>query len=146
MEISKSFFALWAPRVLGIVRIVTGFLYLQHGTAKFFGVPHVAALDGVQLFSIFGFAGVLELVFGTLVMLGLFTRLSALILSGEMAVAYFMFHAPHGLMPLQNQGEPAVLFCFIFLYFAAAGGGAFSIDAARRRRDATHDFTRTKIM
>ncbi len=131
MEISQSFYAAWTPRILGILRIVTGFLFLQHGMAKLFGVPHVAMFDGLQLFSLMGLAGVLELVGGLLVLVGLFTRPTAFILSGEMAVAYFMAHAPKGFLPILNQGELAVIYCFVFLYFAAAGAGAFSIDAKR---------------
>jgi putative oxidoreductase len=98
--------------------------------AKLFGVPHIAMFDGVQLFSLMGFAGVLELVGGLLILVGLFTRPTAFILSGEMAAAYFMAHAPHGFLPILNQGELAVVYCFVFLYFAVAGAGAFSIDTA----------------
>ncbi len=129
MIIPKIFYTVWAPRVLGILRIVIGFLYMQHGTAKLFGVPHIAMFDNVTLFSLLGFAGVLELVGGLLILVGLFTRPTAFILSGEMAVAYFMAHAPHGFLPILNQGELAVLYCFAFLYFAVAGAGAFSADA-----------------
>jgi putative oxidoreductase len=130
MKNSKLFYTLWAPRVFGILRIIIGFLFVQHGTAKLFGVPHIAMFDGVQLFSLMGFAGVLELVGGLLILVGLFTRPTAFILSGEMAAAYFMAHAPHGFLPILNQGELAVVYCFVFLYFAVAGAGAFSIDAA----------------
>jgi putative oxidoreductase len=119
---------LWAPRLLSILRIVTAFLFLQHGTAKLFGFPHVAFFDELSLFSLIGFAGLLEVVGGLLLVLGLFTRPVAFILSGEMAFAYFIGHAPKGLIPLLNGGEPAILFCFIFLYLAAAGGGAWSFD------------------
>lgn len=131
MAISQSFYAQWTPRILGVLRIVTGFLFLQHGMAKLFGVPHVAMFDNLQLFSLLGLAGVLELVGGLLVLIGLFTRPTAFILSGEMAVAYFMAHAPKGFLPLLNQGELAVVYCFVFLYLAVAGAGAFSIDAGR---------------
>jgi putative oxidoreductase len=131
---NDAFFETWTPRALALLRIVTAYLFLQHGTAKLFGVPHVAMFDGLQLFSLIGFAGLLEVVGGVLLILGLFTRPAAFILSGEMAFAYFIGHAPQGkvLSPMLNQGEPAVLFCFIFLFFAAAGAGAWSIDAARR--------------
>lgn len=118
----------WAPRLLSVLRIVTAFLFLQHGTAKLLGFPHVAFFDGLSLFSLIGFAGVLELVGGVLVLLGLLTRPAAFILSGEMACAYFIGHAPKGLFPILNSGEPAILFCFIFLYLVAAGGGAWSLD------------------
>ncbi|NUU35217.1 DoxX family protein [Pseudomonas sp. C2B4] len=118
----------WAPRLLSVLRIITAFLFLQHGTAKLFGFPHVAFFDELSLFSLIGFAGVLEVVGGLLLVLGLFTRPVAFILSGEMAFAYFIGHAPKGLFPLLNNGEPAILFCFIFLYLVAAGGGAWSLD------------------
>ncbi len=129
MKISKSFYTVWTPRVLGLLRIIVGFLFLQHGGAKLFGIPHIAMFDGVQLVSLMGLAGVLELVGGLLILLGLFTRLAAFILSGEMAFAYFMAHAPHGFLPILNQGELAVIYCFVFLYFSIAGAGAFSMDA-----------------
>jgi putative oxidoreductase len=131
----RSRFAAYTPYALALLRVVVGFLFVQHGTAKFFGVPHVAALEGVQLFSLVGVSGVLELVGGLLLLIGLFTRLTAFVLSGEMAVAYFMMHAPHGspLSPMLNGGEPAVLYCFIFLLIAAAGAGAWSIDGMRGR-------------
>ena len=110
-------------------------LVLLHGIAKLFHVPHVAMYDGVQLMSLLGLAGVLELVGGALLIVGLFTRVTAFVLSGEMAVAYFTAHASKGnpLMPMLNEGEAAVLFCFIFLFLAAAGAGAWSIDAKRSR-------------
>jgi putative oxidoreductase len=132
---SRSRFAQYTPYALAFLRVVVGFLFLQHGTAKFFGVPHVAALEGVQLFSLVGVAGVLEVAGGLLVLIGLFTRPAAFLLSGEMAVAYFMFHAARGsvLSPILNGGESAVLFCFIFLLIAAAGAGAWSIDGMRGR-------------
>jgi putative oxidoreductase len=131
MEISQSFYAVWTPRILGILRIVTGFLFLQHGMEKLFGVPHDAMFDGLQLFSLMGLAGVLELGGGLLLIVGLFTRPTAFVLSGFMAVAYFMAHAPKGPLPILNHGELAVVYCFVFLYLAVAGAGAFSIDAGR---------------
>ena len=131
-----SRFARYTPYALGLLRIVVAFLFLQHATAKLFGVPHVAALDGVPLFSLFGVAGMIELAGGLLVLIGLCTRPAAFVLSGEMAVAYFLVHAAQGsvLSPLLNGGESAVLFCFIFLMFAAAGAGAWSVDGMRGRR------------
>ena len=129
-----EFFATWQPRLLSVLRIMTALLFLQHPTAKFFKFPHVAMFDNLQLFSLTGFAGMLELVGAILLLLGLFTRPVAFILSGEMAFAYFIGHAPRGFFPLTNGGEPAVLFCFIFLYLAVAGGGIWSIDAMRRTR------------
>ena len=126
--------ASWTPQALAVLRIVTAFLFLQHGTAKLFGVPHVAMFDDLPLFSLIGFAGMLEVVGGILLILGLFTRPVAFILSGEMAVAYFMAHASQGyvLSPMMNQGESAVLFCFIFLFLVFAGAGAWSLDAMRQ--------------
>ena len=129
----QSFEVVWAPRALAALRIVTGYLFIQHGTAKLFGVPHVAMFDQLTLFSLLGLAGVLELVGGALLLLGLFTRAAAFVLSGEMAVAYFMAHAAKGhvLLPTLNQGEAAVLYCFICLFLFVAGGGAWSIDSVR---------------
>lgn len=129
--LNQHFSDTWSPRILGVMRIVLGFLFLQHGSAKLLGFPHVAMFDGVQILSLMGVAGILELVGGTLLLLGLFTRPVAFLLSGEMAFAYFMAHAPQGLLPILNQGELAVVYCFAFLYLAVAGGGAFGIDAVR---------------
>lgn len=130
----NAFFNLWTPRLLAVLRIVTAYLFLLHGTAKLFGVPHIAYFDGLPVLSLIGFAGMLEVAGGALLLLGLWTRPVAFVLSGEMAFAYFMGHASKGaaLLPLINQGESAVLFCFIFLYFAAAGAGAWSVDAIRK--------------
>jgi putative oxidoreductase len=129
MPLNQSFLADWAPRLLSVLRIVTAFLFIQHGTAKLLGVPHIASMDGVTLFSLAGFAGVLEIVGGFLVLIGLYTRPTSFILSGEMAFAYFMAHAPQGFLPIVNHGELAVMFCFVFLYLAAAGAGPWSVDA-----------------
>ena len=121
------------PYALALLRIVTAFLFVQHGTAKFFGVPHVAMFDGLQPMSLMGVAGGLELVGGVLLLIGLFSRPVAFVLSGFMAAAYFMAHASQGhvLTPILNQGELAIMFCFVFLLISAAGGGAWSVDAAR---------------
>ena len=110
--------------------IVAGYTFLLHGTAKLFGVPHVAMFDGLQVISLMGLAGILEVAGGLLLILGWFTRPVAFLLSGQMAVAYFMAHAKANnfLLPLLNQGESAVLFCFIFLFLVFAGAGAWSID------------------
>lgn len=121
----------WAPRLLSVLRIVAALLFLQHGTAKLFAFPHVAMFDGLQLLSLMGLAGVLELVGSVLLALGLFTRPVAFVLSGEMAFAYFMAHAPRGFFPILNGGELAVLYCFVFLFLAAAGPGPWSVDARR---------------
>jgi putative oxidoreductase len=133
MILSDSTCKVWTPRILSILRIIIGFLYLQHGMAKLFGIPHIAMFDNLQLYSLLGLAGVLELAGGLLILVGLFTRITAFILSGEMAVAYFMAHAPHGFLPILNQGELAVVYCFVFLYLSVAGGGAYSIDAMRSK-------------
>jgi len=125
--------ARYAPHAQALLRIVCGYLFVVHGSMKLFHVPHAAMFDGVTLMSLMGLAGVLELVGGVLLILGLFTRVVAFVLSGEMALAYFMAHASHGnaLFPQLNQGEAAVLFCFAFLFLAAAGPGAWSLDAQR---------------
>lgn len=121
----------WTPRILSLLRIVTGFMYMLHGTAKILHVPHQAQYDNLQLLSLIGIAGILEMIGGFLVTIGLFTRQTAFILSGEMAVAYFMAHAPKGALPVLNQGDAAVLYCFVFLYFVVAGAGPWSVDARR---------------
>jgi len=123
----------WAPRLLSVLRIVAGLLFIEHGTSKLLGFPAGGETGTVALFSLVGLSAVLELVGGVLLTLGLFTRITAFILSGEMAVAYFMVHAPSSFFPLINRGEPAILYCFLFLYIAAAGAGPWSIDALRRR-------------
>src|SRR4051794_15741152 len=112
----------WTARAHALLRIVVGYLYLMHGSAKLLHMPHVAAFDQLQIASLVGVAGILELVGGALILVGLFVRPVAFILSGEMAVAYFMAHASKGspLVPMMNQGEAAVFYCFVFLYFAAA--------------------------
>lgn len=132
---SFSFLSPWSSQILSLLRIMTGLLFFAHGSAKYFQFPHVAMFDSMQPMqpmSLIGVAGILELVGGALVVVGLFTRPVAFVLSGMMAVAYFMAHAPQNFQPLLNGGEPAILFCFIFLYLAAAGGGAWSLDAMRR--------------
>jgi putative oxidoreductase len=137
---NPSFLSPWQPQLLGLLRIVTGYMFLLHGAAKLLHAPHVAMFDHLEPFSLIGFAGFLELVGGILVLIGLFTRPVAFVLSGEMAFAYFMGHASRGspLLPILNQGELAVQWCFVFLYFAAAGAGAWSIDnALSPRRTAT---------
>src|ERR1700738_666943 len=108
MESLTDFFAVWSPRLLSVLRIVTGGLFMQHGTAKLLHVPHVSSFDNVQLMSLIGVAGMLELGGGLLLLIGLFTRPVAFILSGEMAFAYFIAHAPKDPLPLLNAGELAV--------------------------------------
>ena len=135
MRLDDGVFRRWTPRAQAILRIVTAYLFLMHGSAKLFGMPHVAVFDKLQLFSLLGLAGVIELAGSVLLLLGLFTRPAAFILSGEMAFAYFMAHGSRGnvLVPMLNQGELAVLYCFVFLFFAAAGPGAWSVDARLAR-------------
>jgi len=124
----------WSGPLLSVLRIMTGLLFISHGTAKFFQFPLVEYFkDGVPLFSMLGLSGVLELVGGLLIIIGLFTRVTAFVLSGMMAVAYFMAHAPQGLFPILNQGELAIMYCFVFLYIAAAGAGPWSLDATREK-------------
>jgi len=123
----------WSERMLSVLRVVASLMVLQYGLAKLFGFPHVAMFDKLQLISLIGLSGGIELVGGALLLVGLFTRIVAFIMSGEMAFAYFMAHAPRGFFPILNGGVLAVLFCFLFLYFAVAGGGAWSLDQTRRK-------------
>ena len=122
-----------APKVLAALRIMTALLFMEHGLIKLFGFPPGAAPGKVPLAGLLGVAGLLEAVGGLLILLGLFTRPVAFLLAGQMAVAYFMAHAPSSLYPALNHGEPAILFCFIFLYLSVAGPGAWSLDGGRRR-------------
>ena len=126
--------ARWAPYLLSVLRIVVAFLFIVHGTQKLVGFPSLEPRAGVALLSLLGLAAVIETFGGLLMLLGLFTRQVAFILAGEMATAYFLSHVPRGFWPLLNRGEPAVLFCFTWLYFAAAGAGPWSLDALRTRR------------
>lgn len=130
----NSFCASWTPRLLSVLRIITGFLLMAHGAQKLFGFLAPPGAQTPPLVSLIGFAGILEFFGALLFLVGLFTRPIAFILSGLMAVAYFMAHAPGGFWPLQNKGELAVLYCFVFLYFSAAGGGEWSLDRLLRRR------------
>ena len=134
MPISPSFFDSWSPRILSILRIVAGFMFIAHGTQKLFNAPAGAQNQAAPVLSFMGFAGILELAGGALLIVGLFTRPTAFILSGMMAVAYFTAHAPGGFLPLVNRGELAVLYCFVFLYLAVAGGGPWSLDSMVRGR------------
>jgi putative oxidoreductase len=125
--------AAWAPRALSVLRIVAGLMIIEHGMSKLLGWPVVAAFAQLKLFSLLGLAGTLELVGGALLILGLFTQPVAFILSGEMAVAYFMVHAPRSFFPLVNGGSLAIIYCFAFLYLSTAGGGPWSLDAAMKK-------------
>ena len=124
--------ARWAPRLLSILRIVTALIFMAHGTQKLLGFPPSPMQPPVG--SLLWFGGVLEMVGGFLVLIGLFTRPVAFLLAGEMAVAYWMFHAPNSPFPAINQGDAAILYCFVFLYISAAGPGPWGADAARRGR------------
>jgi putative oxidoreductase len=123
----NTFLTAWSPRILSVLRIITGFLLLWHGSQKLFGFP-ASAQGGGELSPLMLVAGILEFGGGVLFLVGLFTRPVAFILSGLMAVAYFMAHAPGGFLPLVNKGELAVLYCFVFFYFTFSGGGAWSLD------------------
>ena len=127
-----NFLAAWQPRVLSILRIVTAFLFMQHGAQKILGFPAEQRYP-FDITSLSGVAGVLELFGGALLLIGLFTRPVAFLLSGMMAFAYFLVHAPQGFWPLNNGGELAALFSFVFLYIWTAGGGAWSIDNLIKR-------------
>jgi len=134
MALNETFFSTWTPRAQALLRIVTAYLFIAHGTAKLFGTPHVASFDNLHLFSLIGLAGTIELVGSVLLLLGLFTRPVAFIMSGEMAFAYFISHAPRNFFPILNGGDGAILYCFIFLYFAFAGAGPWSLDALWRKK------------
>ena len=129
----NALLATWSPRLLSLLRIVTAFLFTAHGTQKLLDFP-VARAFPLELWSLAGVAGMLELVGGALFLLGLFTRPVAFVLSGLMAFAYFIAHAPQDFWPIVNRGELAALYSFVFLYFAAAGGGPWSIDHGWRER------------
>ena len=124
----------YTPYALAALRIAAAYLFIQHGTAKLFGFPHQEMFDNLQLFSLVGVAGVLEVAGGLLLGVGLYTRSTAFVLSGMMAVAYFIAHAVQGsvLMPLLNGGELAVLYSFVFLLFVFTGPGALSLDARKK--------------
>ena len=126
----------WQPQLLAVLRIVAGLLFVEHATQKFFAFP--APFPVHPLSPMLIAAGAIELIAGLLVTVGLFTRLAAFVASGEMAVAYFIGHFPKGFWPAQNMGEAAILFCFVFLYIAAAGPGTWSIDGARTRNARIH--------
>jgi putative oxidoreductase len=123
-----------APYLQSVLRIMSAFVFVLHGTQKLFGFPSGTPLPSAMLLSLVGVAGILETVGGALMALGLFTRPVAFILSGEMAVAYFRQHAPRGLWPILNGGELAILFCFLWLFFSAAGPGPISLDTLIRKK------------
>jgi len=129
---NQEFETVWTPRALAVLRIVTALLFMTHGAQKLLGFPP-SERAMPELFTLMGFAGFLELVGGFFILIGLFTRPVAFILSGEMAVAYWMAHAPKSFYPALNGGDAAILFCFIFLYLAVSGACALSVDSARSR-------------
>ena len=132
MSSSVSKLSACSPITLSVLRIVVALLFIEHGTQKLLNFPP-SGHEGPALVSLIGLAGLLEMIGGTLVALGLFTRVVAFILSGEMAVAYFMTHFPRSFFPLLSGGEAAVLFCFVFLYLVFAGAGSLSVDALRTK-------------
>jgi putative oxidoreductase len=129
---NSNSFERYSPHMLAVLRIITALLFLAHGTQKLLGFP-ASPNPGPALFSLFGLAGALEMVGGLFLVVGLFTRPVAFILSGEMAFAYWMAHAPRNFFPVLNGGDAAILYCFLFLYIAFAGGGPWSLDAMMRR-------------
>ena len=132
----RTLTTVWAPRLLAALRIISALLFLAHGLIKVFGFPAGAPPGPQPLFSFFGIAGLIETAGGVLLLIGLLTRPVAFLLAGEMAVGYFTVHAPLGFYPAINAGEGAILFCFIFLYMAAAGPGAWSVDEMRAAKSA----------
>jgi putative oxidoreductase len=125
--------ASWSGHLHAALRIVAGLLFLEHGTSKYINFPPTEYFaNGVEVFSLMGLAGALEIIGSLLIIFGLFTRIAAFVLAGFMAVAYFMAHAPQSFFPMNNQGDAAILFCFIFLYLSAAGPGLWSLDANRK--------------
>jgi putative oxidoreductase len=133
MSDGSTRFDLWTPRVLSLLRIAVALFFLEHGMQKLFGFPPRTGA-GPGFLSLLWFAGVLEFVGGLLVLLGLFTRPVAFLLSGEMAIGYFMAHAPRSFFPVLNGGDAAALYCFVFFYLAFAGPGPWSLDAQHRGR------------
>jgi|SRR6516164_2269593 len=129
----------WEPRVLSILRVMAGLLFMEHGLAKVFDFPPQPNHRPYVLLTLVpGLAGILEALGGLLITLGLYTRIVAFLLSGEMAFAYFMSHAPRGFFPLLNNGDTAILYCFVFLYLWVAGGGSWSLDRLRASEPAAY--------
>ena len=121
------------PILLSVLRIVVGLLFLEHGAQKLLGFPPGSVMPMPAAFTLIWFSGLIELVGGALIALGLFTRTAAFFCAGEMAFAYFIGHAPRGFFPVNNMGDAAILYCFVFLYLSAAGPGPWSVDAIRAR-------------
>ena len=129
----NQFWTSWQPHILSLLRFISGFLMLWHGTQKLFNYPPTERGAATDSFMIF--AGVLEFGLGLLVMIGFFTRFSAFILSGTMAVAYWMAHGTQAFLPIQNRGELAALYCFVYLYLFFAGGGSWSVDNLLKKKE-----------
>jgi putative oxidoreductase len=134
MNDQDAFFARWTPRILSVLRIIAAFLFMAHGSQKLFNYPPAQNMQ-LELLSMRGIGGILEFFGGLLLLIGLFTRPIAFLLSGTMAVAYFRYHAPRGFLPLLNDGELAALYCFVFFFLFFAGGGEWSIDSWWRGRE-----------
>lgn len=140
--INSTTLSRWDQEALGVLRIVTALLLISHAVVKLFGFPPGAEPGPQELTSLFGIAGLFEIVAGPLLLIGLFTRATAFFAAGEMGIAYWLVHAPSSPFPVINRGEVAILFCFMFLYLVFSGPGAWSIDNARARARAqgpTHD-------
>ncbi len=131
--VSPNFTGVWTPRMLSVLRIVAALIFFEHGSQKLLDFPPMAVQPAAM--SLPWFAAIFELIGGALVFLGLFTRPIAFLLSGEMAIGYWIAHAPRSPFPTINQGDAAILFCFVFLYIAVAGGGAWSLDRLVRKTD-----------
>jgi putative oxidoreductase len=129
-----TFLKPYSEQLLSVLRIMSGLLFLQHGTTKYLSLP-ATKISGASPLTLSGAAGMIELVAGVLIVIGLLTRPAAFVASGTMAAAYFLAHLPRGFFPLLNGGELAALYCFVFLFLAAAGGGAWSVDAMRQRNE-----------
>lgn len=132
MAVATTLATTWAPRFLSVVRLVSGLLFMEHGTAKLLHFPPDPRFDHLELLSRLGAAGAIELVGGALVAVGLYTRCAAFVMSGEMAFAYFLSHATKGFYPVLNGGDGAILYCFLFFYLFLAGGGPWSLDRMLR--------------
>jgi len=133
MDAIDKLLSKWQPTALSLFRFITGLLLFQYGVAKLFKFPAGTMFEKVELFSLIGAAGTLELVLGGLLMIGLFSRIVAFILSGEMAFAYFIGHAPKGFYPVLTNGSLAIMYCFTCLYLSTAGAGPWSVDASMKR-------------
>jgi putative oxidoreductase len=144
MSNSNSCCAKWSPRLLSVMRIVVALLFMEHGSQKLFGIPENPMMKGGSLTPLMEVAAILEFGGGLFLLVGFLTRPAAFILSGEMAVAYFMVHAKMGPWPVTNHGELAVLYCFVFLYLSVAGGGAWGLDCICRCKTADQPSPSTK--